>query len=74
MKLVLFDYSKVGVLIVGDVMFDCYWYGLMGCILLEVLVFVVKVEQSEECLGGVVNVVMNIVFLGGYVYIIGLIG
>lgn len=74
MKLILFDYSDVGVFIIGDVMFDCYWYGFIGCILLEVLVFVVKVENNEECLGGVANVVMNIVLFGGYVYIVGLIG
>lgn len=31
-------------LVVGDVMFDCYWYGVILCILLEVLVLVVCVE------------------------------
>lgn len=31
------------VFVVGDVMFDCYWFGNVDCILFEVLVLVVYV-------------------------------
>lgn len=74
MKVNLLVFECVGVMVVGDVMLDCYWYGFICCILLEVLVFVVKVNIVEECLGGVVNVVMNIVFLGVNVCLVGLMG
>ncbi|MGL4191179.1 MAG: bifunctional D-glycero-beta-D-manno-heptose-7-phosphate kinase/D-glycero-beta-D-manno-heptose 1-phosphate adenylyltransferase HldE [Vibrio sp.] len=74
MKPVLPDYSKAGVLIVGDVMLDRYWYGPTGRISPEAPVPVVKVEQSEERPGGAANVAMNIASLGGQAHIIGLIG
>lgn len=74
MKVMLLEFECVGVMVVGDVMLDCYWYGFISCILLEVLVFVVKVNIIEECLGGVVNVVMNIVFFGVNVCLVGLMG
>ncbi|MGL5429686.1 MAG: bifunctional D-glycero-beta-D-manno-heptose-7-phosphate kinase/D-glycero-beta-D-manno-heptose 1-phosphate adenylyltransferase HldE [Vibrio sp.] len=74
MKPILPDYSKAGVLIVGDVMLDRYWYGPTGRISPEAPVPVVKVEQSEERPGGAANVAMNIASLGGQAHIIGLIG
>ncbi|QIL85881.1 bifunctional D-glycero-beta-D-manno-heptose-7-phosphate kinase/D-glycero-beta-D-manno-heptose 1-phosphate adenylyltransferase HldE [Vibrio sp. HDW18] len=74
MKPVLPDYSKAGVLIVGDVMLDRYWYGPTGRISPEAPVPVVKVDQSEERPGGAANVAMNIASLGGQAHIIGLIG
>ncbi|MCX9562729.1 bifunctional D-glycero-beta-D-manno-heptose-7-phosphate kinase/D-glycero-beta-D-manno-heptose 1-phosphate adenylyltransferase HldE, partial [Vibrio cholerae] len=74
MKPVLPDYSKAGVLIVGDVMLDRYWYGPTGRISPEAPVPVVKVEQSEERPGGAANVAMNIASLGGHAHIIGLTG
>lgn len=74
MKVMLLEFECVGVLVVGDVMLDCYWYGFISCIFLEVLVLVVKVENIEECSGGVVNVVMNIVLLGVILCLVGLIG
>ncbi|NOH99107.1 bifunctional D-glycero-beta-D-manno-heptose-7-phosphate kinase/D-glycero-beta-D-manno-heptose 1-phosphate adenylyltransferase HldE [Vibrio sp. 99-70-13A1] len=74
MKPILPDYSQSGVLIVGDVMLDRYWYGPTGRISPEAPVPVVKVENNEERPGGAANVAMNIASLGGYAHIVGLTG
>ncbi|MEZ8105446.1 MULTISPECIES: bifunctional D-glycero-beta-D-manno-heptose-7-phosphate kinase/D-glycero-beta-D-manno-heptose 1-phosphate adenylyltransferase HldE [Vibrio] len=74
MKPILPDYSQSGVLIIGDVMLDRYWYGPTGRISPEAPVPVVKVEKNEERPGGAANVAMNIASLGGHAHIIGLTG
>ncbi|WP_456296698.1 bifunctional D-glycero-beta-D-manno-heptose-7-phosphate kinase/D-glycero-beta-D-manno-heptose 1-phosphate adenylyltransferase HldE [Vibrio sp. AK197] len=74
MKPILPDYSDSGVLIVGDVMLDRYWYGPTGRISPEAPVPVVKVENNEERPGGAANVAMNIASLGGRAHIVGLTG
>ncbi|WCE29295.1 bifunctional D-glycero-beta-D-manno-heptose-7-phosphate kinase/D-glycero-beta-D-manno-heptose 1-phosphate adenylyltransferase HldE [Vibrio sp. SCSIO 43137] len=74
MKPILPDYSQSGVLIVGDVMLDRYWYGPTGRISPEAPVPVVKVEDNEERPGGAANVAMNIAALGGGVTVVGLVG
>ncbi|MFC3025330.1 bifunctional D-glycero-beta-D-manno-heptose-7-phosphate kinase/D-glycero-beta-D-manno-heptose 1-phosphate adenylyltransferase HldE [Vibrio zhugei] len=74
MKPILPDYNDAGVLIIGDVMLDRYWYGPTGRISPEAPVPVVKVEQNEERPGGAANVAMNIASLGGRAHIVGLTG
>ncbi len=74
MKPILPDYDQSGVLIVGDVMLDRYWYGPTGRISPEAPVPVVKVEDNEERPGGAANVAMNIASLGGHAHLIGLTG
>ncbi|MGD8172959.1 bifunctional D-glycero-beta-D-manno-heptose-7-phosphate kinase/D-glycero-beta-D-manno-heptose 1-phosphate adenylyltransferase HldE [Vibrio sp. TRT 21S02] len=74
MKPILPDYSDSGVLIIGDVMLDRYWYGPTGRISPEAPVPVVKVENNEERPGGAANVAMNIASLGGHAHIVGLTG
>lgn len=74
MKPILPNYSDSGVLIIGDVMLDCYWYGPTGRISPEAPVPVVKVENNEERPGGAANVAMNIASLGGHAHIVGLTG
>ncbi|WP_038174219.1 bifunctional D-glycero-beta-D-manno-heptose-7-phosphate kinase/D-glycero-beta-D-manno-heptose 1-phosphate adenylyltransferase HldE [Vibrio pacinii] len=74
MKPILPNYSDSGVLIIGDVMLDRYWYGLTGRISPEAPVPVVKVENNEERPGGAANVAMNIASLGGNAHIVGLTG
>ncbi|MDR9829490.1 bifunctional D-glycero-beta-D-manno-heptose-7-phosphate kinase/D-glycero-beta-D-manno-heptose 1-phosphate adenylyltransferase HldE [Vibrio sp. FNV 38] len=74
MKPILPNYSDAGVLIIGDVMLDRYWYGPTGRISPEAPVPVVKVENNEERPGGAANVAMNIASLGGHAHIIGLTG
>ncbi|MCV6072018.1 hypothetical protein OFP26_41230, partial [Escherichia coli] len=46
MKPILPDYNSAGVLIIGDVMLDRYWYGPTGRISPEAPVPVVKVENN----------------------------
>ncbi|PSW15099.1 bifunctional D-glycero-beta-D-manno-heptose-7-phosphate kinase/D-glycero-beta-D-manno-heptose 1-phosphate adenylyltransferase HldE [Photobacterium sanctipauli] len=74
MKLTLPDYDQAGVLVVGDVMLDRYWYGPTGRISPEAPVPVVKVDQIEERPGGAANVAMNIAALGGHARLVGLTG
>ncbi|MFA0047779.1 bifunctional D-glycero-beta-D-manno-heptose-7-phosphate kinase/D-glycero-beta-D-manno-heptose 1-phosphate adenylyltransferase HldE [Vibrio sp. 10N.261.51.F11] len=74
MKPILPDYSQSGVLIVGDVMLDRYWYGPTGRISPEAPVPVVKVDNNEERPGGAANVAMNIASLGGHAHVVGLTG
>ncbi|CCN46932.1 Bifunctional protein hldE (Includes: D-beta-D-heptose 7-phosphate kinase; D-beta-D-heptose 1-phosphate adenosyltransferase) [Vibrio nigripulchritudo MADA3029] len=74
MKPILPDYAQSGVLIVGDVMLDRYWYGPTGRISPEAPVPVVKVEDNEERPGGAANVAMNIAALGGHAHLVGLTG
>jgi len=74
MKPILPDYKQAGVLIVGDVMLDRYWYGPTGRISPEAPVPVVKVENNEERPGGAANVAMNIASLGGCAHLVGLTG
>lgn len=74
MKPILPNYSDAGVLIIGDVMLDRYWYGPTGRISPEAPVPVVKVENNEERPGGAANVAMNIASLGGHAHIVGLTG
>jgi rfaE bifunctional protein kinase chain/domain len=52
------------VLVVGDVMLDRYWFGEVERISPEAPVPVVKVESSEERLGGAANVARNAADVG----------
>jgi rfaE bifunctional protein kinase chain/domain len=52
------------VLVVGDVMLDRYWFGDVERISPEAPVPVVRVERTEERLGGAANVARNITSLG----------
>lgn len=60
MKVTLPEFERAGVLVVGDVMLDRYWYGPTSRISPEAPVPVVKVENIEERPGGAANVAMNI--------------
>ncbi|ARU92894.1 bifunctional D-glycero-beta-D-manno-heptose-7-phosphate kinase/D-glycero-beta-D-manno-heptose 1-phosphate adenylyltransferase HldE [Tatumella citrea] len=74
MKVTLPDFGRAGVLVIGDVMLDRYWYGPTQRISPEAPVPVVKVETIEERPGGAANVAMNIAALGTTSRLIGLTG
>ncbi|CDG19097.1 bifunctional D-glycero-beta-D-manno-heptose-7-phosphate kinase/D-glycero-beta-D-manno-heptose 1-phosphate adenylyltransferase HldE [Xenorhabdus doucetiae] len=74
MKVTLPDFHRAGVLVVGDVMLDRYWYGPTSRISPEAPVPVVKVETIEERPGGAANVAMNIASLGANSHLVGLTG
>lgn len=69
-----YDFSKVRVLVVGDVMLDRYWYGQSNRISPEAPVVVVNVQQEETRLGGAGNVAANVASLGAHALLMGLIG
>lgn len=74
MKVTLPEFRRAGVLVVGDVMLDRYWYGPTSRISPEAPVPVVKVNTIEERPGGAANVAMNIASLGADARLIGLTG
>ncbi len=52
------------VLVVGDVMLDRYWHGVVERISPEAPVPVVRMEREEDRLGGAANVAFNVTSLG----------
>jgi len=68
------DTSKARILVVGDVMLDRYWFGDVSRISPEAPVPVVKVERTEERLGGAANVARNIAALGAQAGLLSVIG
>lgn len=61
-------------LVVGDVMLDRYWFGEVNRISPEAPVPVVKVERTEERLGGAANVARNARALGAAVTLLSVVG
>lgn len=74
MKVTLPEFERAGVMVVGDVMLDRYWYGPTSRISPEAPVPVVKVNTIEERPGGAANVAMNIASLGANARTVGLTG
>lgn len=65
---------KARVLVVGDVMLDRYWFGDVHRISPEAPVPVVKVERSDERLGGAANVARNAAALGAQTTLLSVVG
>jgi rfaE bifunctional protein kinase chain/domain len=57
-------FSKVNVLVIGDVMLDCYTLGTVSRISPEAPVPVVDITSRYDCLGGATNVALNVKSLG----------
>ncbi|MCD1127101.1 bifunctional D-glycero-beta-D-manno-heptose-7-phosphate kinase/D-glycero-beta-D-manno-heptose 1-phosphate adenylyltransferase HldE [Jinshanibacter sp. LJY008] len=74
MKVMLPDFSRASVMVVGDVMLDRYWHGPTSRISPEAPVPVVKVNMVEDRPGGAANVAMNIASLCGMSRLVGLTG
>ena len=66
--------SRATVLVVGDLMLDCYYWGEVRRISPEAPVPVVKVNEKTNALGGSGNVAANLSGLGCRVSLVGLIG
>ena len=71
---ILRRFSKVNILVVGDIMMDCFIWGKVSRISPEAPVPVVAVEKETFLLGGAANVVNNIHALGGNVTLCGVVG
>lgn len=68
------DFSKVSVVVVGDVMLDRYIDGFCTRISPEAPVPIVQVAQQEDRLGGAGNTALNLANLGVNTNILGIIG
>ena len=68
------DFSKLNILIVGDVMIDRYWRGRVQRISPEAPVPIVELERTEDRLGGAANVALNIKSLSATPYLFSVIG
>ncbi|MDP7093010.1 MAG: bifunctional D-glycero-beta-D-manno-heptose-7-phosphate kinase/D-glycero-beta-D-manno-heptose 1-phosphate adenylyltransferase HldE [Gammaproteobacteria bacterium] len=74
MSLSIPDFSALKILVVGDLMFDQYWFGPTSRISPEAPVPVVQVTRSEARGGGAANVAMNLVSLGVQTTCSGVVG
>ena len=70
----LVDFSKVKVLVVGDVMLDRYWWGSVNRISPEAPVPVVHLKDTSLAAGGAANVAVNVAGLGAEPLLVGVIG
>jgi D-beta-D-heptose 7-phosphate kinase/D-beta-D-heptose 1-phosphate adenosyltransferase len=68
------NFSRSGVLVVGDIMADHFIWGRVSRISPEAPVPVVEVSRDNFTLGGCANVLNNIFAMGGRVYLAGVIG
>lgn len=67
-------FSKVKVLVVGDLMLDRYWWGTVTRISPEAPVPIVRLKNSTFAAGGAANVAANVAGLGAEAFLIGLVG
>lgn len=68
------NFSKVKVLIVGDVMLDRYWWGSVRRISPEAPVPVVNLKKTSLAAGGAANVAANVKGLGAEPILVGVTG
>jgi rfaE bifunctional protein kinase chain/domain len=74
MTMALPDFSRVRVLIAGDVMLDRYWFGDVSRISPEAPVPIVLVQKTDERPGGAANVARNITSLAGGATLLSVVG
>jgi D-beta-D-heptose 7-phosphate kinase/D-beta-D-heptose 1-phosphate adenosyltransferase len=74
MSLFIPDFSRLTVLVVGDLMVDQYWFGPTSRISPEAPVPVVRVTSREDRAGGAANVAMNLLRLGVQARCCGVVG
>lgn len=67
-----FDQTKIGV--VGDIMLDTYWWGLVDRISPEAPVPIVSLQKKETRVGGAANVALNLRALGAPTTLFAVIG
>jgi D-beta-D-heptose 7-phosphate kinase/D-beta-D-heptose 1-phosphate adenosyltransferase len=67
-------FSKVKILVIGDVMLDRYWWGSVDRISPEAPVPVVRLNSADTAAGGAANVAANIAGLGATPFLVGLVG
>lgn len=70
----LTGFAASRVLVVGDIMLDRYWFGEVSRISPEAPVPIVRVERTEDRLGGAANVARNAAALGAGTALLGVVG
>jgi rfaE bifunctional protein kinase chain/domain len=68
------DFSKLKIIVVGDVMLDRYWWGSVERISPEAPVPVVRLENMSLVAGGAANVAANLAGLGAEPFLVGVKG
>ena len=71
---ILDNFSKVKILVVGDVMIDRYWWGSVSRISPEAPVPIVRLEKTSVTTGGAANVAANLAGLGISPFLCGIVG
>lgn len=74
LKDILKNFRKSRILVIGDLILDCYIWGKVNRISPEAPVPVVEVTNDTFMLGGAANVADNIIALGGNVTVLGVAG
>lgn len=67
-------FAQTKVLIIGDVMLDCYWWGEASRLSPEAPVPIVALNKVSYIPGGAANVAANIAGLGAQVFLVGVVG
>ena len=68
------NFSNTKILVIGDVMLDCYWWGNVTRISPEAPVPVVRLRSETYVPGGAANVAMNTAGLGAKTFLVGIVG
>jgi rfaE bifunctional protein kinase chain/domain len=71
---ILDNFSKLRILVVGDVMLDRYWWGGVTRISPEAPVPVVRLKSTSMAAGGAANVAANVAGLGATAILVGIVG
>ncbi len=71
---ILGSFSRLKVLVVGDIMLDKDWRGVVERISPEAPVPILRVAEEQRYLGGAANVANNIRALGAHVELAGIVG
>lgn len=71
---ILKDFKKARILVIGDLILDCYIWGKVSRISPEAPVPIVEVTNDTFMLGGAANVAYNVAALGGKATVVGVAG
>lgn len=71
---ILKDFKKARILVIGDLILDCYIWGKVNRISPEAPVPIVEVTNDTFMLGGAANVAYNVAALGGKATVVGVAG
>ncbi|PYS97854.1 MAG: D-glycero-beta-D-manno-heptose-7-phosphate kinase [Acidobacteria bacterium] len=71
---ILENFSKLNVLVIGDVILDRYWWGDVSRISPEAPVPVVRLKNTSLAAGGAANVAANVAGLGATPILVGIVG